>query len=249
MGTINRANNAGNPLPVTAESTELKDLIQSTELEANQLAQNEALQPQTPKPVSSRSGEPQVTGRRAAVKVGGMAQQYALNSKLDAKKAGPQPGTNLGVGKDNAPPPPAQATAPTTYPSGLKVGEEISARFTQDKEGYHFEFSRPVTKEQAAAILFEDGKLPKGAKLVPGKGNTWTVQVPNDPDSRRITYGLIKPRRETIIGVPDNPLDPSNRPDPGQIYTWVENGGRKKNPNDGIISIGGGIIGSRLPNF
>ena len=104
MASINRASNSGGGLPSTAESTELADLIQLTDLELRQLTQDQAPKPSAERPAGN-SDVPQVTGRRAAVQVGGMAQQYALNSMLNAKNAGAQSGTELSVDKEDSPPP------------------------------------------------------------------------------------------------------------------------------------------------
>lgn len=133
-------------------------------------------------------------------------------------------------------------------PAGLKPGEPISARVTQDKEGFHFEFQRPVTKEQAAAIIFQDGKVPKEAKLVPGKGNTWTVQMPRDAVASLDVATHFNAHRTQNIPVVYNPIAPSI-PDPGQIYTWIGDAtgkGIDKNP-DGPPSIMGVDLRRRTP--
>lgn len=100
MTTINRANNQSTGLPSTVESKELSELVQSVEQQPEQVI---GTQPDAGKEGVSRQGEPQVTGRRAAVQVGGMAQQYALNKLLETKKAGGQSADKLSVGKENAP--------------------------------------------------------------------------------------------------------------------------------------------------
>ena len=112
MASINRAGDKSSPLPTTSESIELADLVQNTEREIQQSEQQKPPEPQ--KPAGSQGNQPQVTGRRAAVKVGGMAQQFALNSQFDAKKAGGQPPTKLSVGKDEAAPLPSDSLIKAT---------------------------------------------------------------------------------------------------------------------------------------
>lgn len=109
MTRINDSNSSKG-FPATAESKELQDLIQVTGEEMEQIPQEPPSSLETRKPAASRTGEPQVTGRRAAVKVGGMAQQYALNSLLPTMKADAKAAGKLAVGKDDGPPPAANAT-------------------------------------------------------------------------------------------------------------------------------------------
>src|SRR5215831_7405056 len=75
------------------------------------------------------------------------------------------------------------AVAPSTDATGLRPGESISAKVTKRSDGLNFEFGRPVSKEQAAAIIFQNGKVPSDAKLVQGPGNSWLVHIPNDIDA------------------------------------------------------------------
>jgi hypothetical protein len=121
------------------------------------------------------------------------------------------------------------AGASATDATGLRKGESISAKVTQDREGFHFEFQRPVTKEQAAAIIFQNGQVPKDAKLVPGKGNTWTVQVPNDLDSRHNAAHHFNAHTETIVQPPRKP-DDQFFPESFNQHTWV---GGASNTNTG----------------
>jgi hypothetical protein len=90
MTSIKSGNNSGTGLPVSAESTELAGFVQSAEIEQRQFTENQAFEAGNRKPTDYREPTPQVTGRRAAVKVGGMAQQYALNKLLDAKNSAPK---------------------------------------------------------------------------------------------------------------------------------------------------------------
>ncbi len=80
--------------------------------------------------------------------------------------------------------------------TGLKPGESISAKRTEKqditnaKAEMTFDFSKQITKDQAAAILFQGGKVPEGATLTQGKGNQWTVEYRNNiyPD---VTFSWV----------------------------------------------------------
>ena len=103
--------------------------------------------------------------------------------------------------------------------TGLKKGEKISAAVTSKSDGFHFNFDRPITKEQAAAIIFQDGKLPNNARLE-GSGKEWTVKVPNDGEARENTIKHFNKREETINIPPRKPND-VYRPDPEITNTWT----------------------------
>lgn len=58
--------------------------------------------------------ENQVTGRRAAVRIGGLPQQFALNRMLDAQEAGSPFGPQPRVRKEDSTPPPDNANQPAS---------------------------------------------------------------------------------------------------------------------------------------
>jgi hypothetical protein len=93
------------------------------------------------------------------------------------------------------------APAATTY--GPNSGQAIQAEVRQVKnpEGggvaMGFEFDRPLTREQAAQVLFQGGQVPAGAKLLPGdKPTSWIVASP-DLDTHQATLRKMNSRTET----------------------------------------------------
>src|SRR5262249_7216495 len=87
----------------------------------------------------------------------------------DSKSAASGPSSAATGAKTAAAAAPAPALSPEK--TGLKPGEQISARKTikedimSPKASMTFDFSKQVTKDQAAAIIFQDGKVPDGATL------------------------------------------------------------------------------------
>ncbi len=144
------------------------------------------------------------TEQKSQQNVNAQIMQRNLQKQLPAEKIG------------NATPP---------DPTGLKPGESISAKSVSKQDGIHFEFQRPVTKEQAAAIIFQKGQVPDGAKLVQGAGNSWIVQTPNDINARQNTVRHFNSHQETVITPPRMPTD-QTFPEPHVFYTWV--GGQPK---------------------
>jgi hypothetical protein len=106
---------------------------------------------------------------------------------------------------------PAQAT--TTFGPGS--GQAIQARM-KPLPGHGgvraaLEFDRPLTGEQAAQVLFKGGKVPDGAKLVPGESpNVWVLETP-DLETHSATMRAMSSRTETV--------DPGK---PGEaLMTWT----------------------------
>jgi hypothetical protein len=61
-----------------------------------------------------------------------------------------------------------------------------------------FDFGRPITQEQAAKLIFRDGKVPEGSKLVQGPGqNSWTAQS-SDAQARQQMLAHMRAHSETI---------------------------------------------------
>ncbi|MCI0612851.1 hypothetical protein L0244_07660, partial [bacterium] len=60
-----------------------------------------------------------------------------------------------------------------------------------------YDFDRPITKEQAAKVIFKDGTVPQGAKLTQGPGpNSWTLQT-SDIDTHQAVLGKMRSHTET----------------------------------------------------
>jgi hypothetical protein len=90
--------------------------------------------------------------------------------------------------------------------SGLKKGESINAKVDNKPDGFHFTFERPITKEQASAIIFHKGKVPERASLE-GSGKNWIVKVPNNVEERQKTVAQFTKHTETT------------KPRPNDVYT------------------------------
>ncbi|HKS72670.1 MAG TPA: LysM peptidoglycan-binding domain-containing protein, partial [Terriglobales bacterium] len=91
-------------------------------------------------------------------------------------------------------------------------GQAIQADVVTKQDGIHFDFDRPVSQQQAADLIFQGGKVPEGAKLVQGAGNSWVVQRPNDLDSQQEVTSHFRQHLETV--------DNMRR---GSTFTWVMN--------------------------
>lgn len=120
-------------------------------------------------------------------------------------------------------------TAQPVDPTGLKKGEKISARVTTKSDGFHFQFDRSITKEQAGSIIFQDGKVPQHARLE-GSGKDWTVKTPNSAEARQNTVSKFNKREETIK-IPERRPTDVYQPDPEVTNTWT--GGELKTAGPG----------------
>jgi hypothetical protein len=81
-----------------------------------------------------------------------------------------------------------------------------------------YDFGRPITREQAAKVLFVDGKVPSQAKLTQGPGdNSWTLSA-DDLDSWQETLNKMRGRKETITpGKQNSTPGHWNPPDPDDV--------------------------------
>jgi hypothetical protein len=110
--------------------------------------------------------------------------------------------------------------------TGLKPGEPISAKvttkedITNPKAEMTFDFSKQITKDQAAAILFQGGKVPGGATLTQGKGNQWTVEYRNKQD----VVSHMNSHTESVLTRNKLPGEMFH-PKPDTTFSWV--GGAK----------------------
>src|SRR5207253_8633837 len=63
-----------------------------------------------------------------------------------------------------------------------------------------FDFGGPLTKEQAAQVLFKDGKVPSEAKFVKGPGeNSWTLSA-DSMESWQATVNNLQAHKQTVSG-------------------------------------------------
>src|SRR5262249_54086616 len=72
------------------------------------------------------------------------------------------------------------------------------------EEAMHFDFDRALSKDEAAALIFQQGKLPEGAQLEQGPGNTWVVRFENDLDVREDLLNHFNSHVETVKWLPSN---------------------------------------------
>lgn len=114
--------------------------------------------------------------------------------------------------------------------TGLKPGEQISAKLTTKQDitkpqaEMSFDFPKKVTKDQAAAILFQRGKVPDGATLTEGKGNQWTVQYRNNIHAKQDVVTHMNSRTETVSTRSKMPGE-MFYPEADVTFSWV--GGAK----------------------
>jgi len=154
------------------------------------------------------------------------SQAPAQDSKSAASGNGASPAA---IGAKTAP---AATRDPTLSPeaTGLKPGEPISAKVTtkvdigSPKAAMTFDFSKQVTKDQAAAIIFQDGKVPEGATLTQGQGNQWTVEYRNDIYVKQDVESHLNSHTETVTTRNKMPGE-MFFPKPDLTFSWV--GGAK----------------------
>lgn len=165
-------------------------------------------------PVPAPAPQPKKTEQdpKAAAKSAESSKQNAAERRYERNLSGQAVKNNL---QKQVP-----AGAPATDATGLAPGQSISAKVTRGREGIHFEFQRPVTKEQAAAIIFQGGKVPKDAQLVAGPKNTWTVKLPSGAESQQNVVNHFNSHKETITTPPRQKTDVTF-PDPIEMHTWI----------------------------
>jgi len=114
--------------------------------------------------------------------------------------------------------------------TGLKPGEPICAKLTTKQDIANpqaemtFDFSKQITKDQAAAILFQGGKVPDGATLTQGKGNQWTVQYRNNIYAKEDVVTHMNSHTESVLTRSRLPGE-MFYPEPEVTFSWV--GGAK----------------------
>jgi len=134
-------------------------------------------------PVDGATGEMRQNGRGNSAEfagvMGGAGVQMAgpaagsLNLPTGDKAAAPQSNT-LQSKKESK-----QSASSTSASPPPKVKPPKWARVTHlDMQKLEYDFGRPISKEQAAELIFQDRKLPAEAKLEPGPGkNSWTLKA------------------------------------------------------------------------
>ena len=134
--------------------------------------------------------------------------------------------------------------------SVLKPGESISAKVTtkivKPYQETTFDFSRPVTKEQAAAIIFQKGQIPPDVKLERGAGNSWTIKVPNDLDSIQNAASHYNSHTETLV-TRERTHEDIAYPTPDVTFTWVGGTLPAKNPRKDLKNDYGFVISKKYP--
>jgi LysM repeat protein len=89
-------------------------------------------------------------------------------------------------------------------------GEAIQAQMTQKPGEVKFDFERPVSKDVASKLIFQGGKVPDGAQLEQGPGNSWLVKFGGDLDSQQNVASHLNSHAET-----------SDNMQPGVTFTWA----------------------------
>ena len=124
---------------------------------------------------------------------------------------------SAGSGNDTKPAAPGKVAAPA--PSVGKEDLPKSARVTRlGTTRAQYDFGRPITLEQAAKVLFVDGKVPREAQLLPGPGaNSWTLQAA-DAEDWQATLRKMRTRTQTVTqGKPNADKTRWNPPEPDEI--------------------------------
>jgi hypothetical protein len=167
-----------------------------------------------------------------------LAQQFHYRLSHHPNKAGGVSTTNQVL--NALKPAGSKSQAPTDAPArdrilsqdatGLKPGESISAKLTTKQDITNpqaemtFDFSKQITKDQAAAILFQRGKVPDGATLTQGKGNQWTVQYRNNIYAKQDVVTHMNSHTESVLTRSKLPGE-MFYPEPDVTLSWV--GGAK----------------------
>jgi hypothetical protein len=122
----------------------------------------------------------------------------------------------------------ATASAATQEINAHGGGEAVQAHVTDQPGALHFDFDRPLSKDEAAALIFQQGKVPEGAKLEQGPGNSWVVRYANDGESRQNVASHFNSHLETVGLRPSK--DPAFGPERDLTFTWVRGGAHPAPP-------------------
>jgi hypothetical protein len=142
----------------------------------------------------------------------------------------PSKGASSAVADSKTADAPARDSILSQDATGLKPGERINATVTTKEDitnpnaEMSFDFSKPITKDQAAAILFQQGKVPEGATLTQGKGNQWIVQYRNNIDTKQNVLNHMNSHTESVLTRSRLPGE-MFPPERNLTYSWV--GGEK----------------------
>lgn len=127
--------------------------------------------------------------------VTGSIKKQQLDEKLSSRKAEP---------KRVAEAEKSEVSGPLPKQARIRVTGMAKAEY---------DFGRPITKEQAAKVIFKDGTVPEGAKLTQGPGpNSWTLKSA-DFDTHETVLRKMRAHTETtqadgsvIAEWPDTPI-------------------------------------------
>ena len=90
--------------------------------------------------------------------------------------------------------------------------EELPKKAKVTKRGIlvsQYDFGRPITRDQAAQLIFSDGKVPAESKLEKGPGeNVWTLSTSNLDDHE----ATLKKKRGHLQTIPSRKLDDYGSP-------------------------------------
>ena len=122
-------------------------------------------QPKTESPPKREINQQHAAEKKEEQNIKGNHRQQELNKKIPVK--------STDAAKSNE-----KVSNPST-PATENLPKQ--AHVTRGESGnLHFDFGRTLTKEQAAHLIFKDGKIPDAATLEQGPGpNSWTVKTSN----------------------------------------------------------------------
>ena len=187
MGDLSVRGSVSTPAPLPPQTTETKTETKRSITQTTAPTSNKAeVNPQHAAQMKSETG------------VTGSIKKQQLNETLSSRKAEPK----------------RVAEAEKTEVSGPLPKK---ARLSITGMGRsQYDFDRPITKDQAAKVIFKDGTIPQGAKLTQGPGpNSWTLQT-SDMDTHQAVLGKMRSHTETtqsdgsvIAEWPDVPIPAS----------------------------------------
>lgn len=169
------------------------------------------------KPVEAKKEADSKAAARAAQGSKGQATEQKGQQNVEAQLAQRNLQKQIPAVQNQQAPQPVDAT-------GLKKGEQISAKVNARPDGFHFEFDRSITREQAAAIIFQYGAVPQPARLE-GSGQSWVVKIPNSAEARQNTVRQFNKHEEEVNTGERKPTDVF-QPDPEIKHRWT--GGQLK---------------------
>lgn len=187
MGDLTVRGSGPTAPPLPPQTTETKTETKST-----------TTQTTTASPKKVDVNPQHVAQMKSETGVTGSIKKQQLDEKLSSRKAAP---------KQVAEAPKPEVSGPLPKQARMRISNTTSAQY---------DFGRPITKEQAARVIFKDGTLPPGVDLIQGPGpNTWTLRAA-DFETKDMMLKKQRSHHETtqqdgsvIVEWPDVPIPAS----------------------------------------